>query len=111
MLSIVCALLMASLTVVGSDSSTLSRMDGFNPLMYLSNFSASLMSSMSRHTVRNSSLYFCTEWVCFNPASLFLAIFLLLTGLNAVNNPSWNICHVMASALLLGCWDTRCIHQ
>src|ERR1700754_1094396 len=102
---------MASLTVVGNDSSTLSRMVGFNPLTYLSNFSASLISSMSRHIVLNSSLYFCTEWVCFNPANLFLAIFLLLTGLNAVTNPSQNICYVTASALLLCCWVTRCIHH
>src|SRR3979409_1781870 len=63
MLSIRCALLIASASVRGSSSSTFSLMADFNPLIYLSNFSASLMSLICRHNCWNSLLYLTTECV------------------------------------------------
>jgi hypothetical protein len=73
---------MACANVVGSANSTSTLILSLRPLTYLSSFSESLTSLISKHNWVKSKLYFATELVYFNTASLSLAIFLEFTGLN-----------------------------
>ena len=86
MLSIRWALLMACANAVGSANSTSTLILSLRPLIYLSSFSDSLISLISQHNWVKSKLYFAAELVCFNIASLSLAIFLEFTGLNILIN-------------------------